>query len=354
MATYPNLPRFSRTAGTPLGMLMGILNQANQGYEDARNANQERYNTILDRDLATRNRLLDYLKTYGDSAISDTNRDWNNNLQNSLASLSGAGMLGSTVRSSVEARNQRERQDALRRVKDDLLRNTLATDERASNRLSDFQERVTDTYPNNSNTNAMAAKILQLMAENGELLGNNRVLTGGTTAPGAVRGTMQPAYARPNLQQLRQSDSATQAELDRRRAMAGLFSAMHPALGTAQDPINQQLYASILSGVGQWNPSTRISTQDALAASAAGTPFGMVSYGGGPGYAAPQASAPSAAVAGNPFGNYAYGPAYIARRGAEQSYRNAYRRIAPQIRMNPDDAEATATAAQNILRSIYH
>ena len=305
-------PRFYKAAGGPLGLLRNLFNQSNQAYEDARAANNERYNTILQRDIDTRNRLLDYLKTYGDSMVSDTNRDWNNNLQNSLSSLSNAGLLGSTVRSSVEARNERERQDALRRVKDNLLQNAMATDERASNRLSDFQERVTDTYPNNANTNAMAAQILQLMAGNGELSGgNNRVLTGGTTAPGAVRGTMQPAYARPSLQQLRQADSASQAGQYNRNAMAALFAASHPYAGTPQDAINQQLYQGILNGTATWNPSTRISTQDALAASAAGTPFGMVSYGGGPGYTGP--SSTGYAAPASDWYNRTHGGAYTAR-----------------------------------------
>jgi len=268
---YATTPRGNRAmgAGNPLQQLMGLMGSTQGQYNEARAANEERYNTILDRDLDTRNRLLDYLKNFGDSQVADTNQAFDNNLQDSLAQLSNAGMLGSTVQSAVRARNTKERTDALRRVKDALAQNMVNVDERASNRLSDFQERRQDPYPDNTNLNSMASQIMQLMAENGQLkFGNNGRLsfTGGSSAPGYVSGHSAPGYqapaASPSLTALRQADSAKMAGIADRNAKAKLMSAYgnYGARGTNQDAIDEAQYQLLLQGFGDWSPAQTVTT----------------------------------------------------------------------------------------------
>lgn len=113
-----------------------------------RAAVENRYNDILSGLVNTRERVLGDVNQFGQSLISDTNRDFKKQAGDSVAALSRAGLLGSTVRSSVESRNQREKQDALRRDQDVLLQNRIAADERTTNRITDTMERRNDMPPN--------------------------------------------------------------------------------------------------------------------------------------------------------------------------------------------------------------
>ena len=172
--------------GQQLQLFLQLLNQAQSRYEDARNANEQRRNEILQGRTDTRNRILDQWNGYGSSLVNDTNKDWNTNLNNKLAALSDSGLLQSTVNSSIRDQNEKQRQDAMRRVKDDIIGNYAGADERLSNNIDDFNERITDAYPNTAPIDAAAGQL-------GGMSGPSLPGIGGALG-GALAGT-NPGYS---------------------------------------------------------------------------------------------------------------------------------------------------------------
>ena len=74
----------------PFLLLLNLLKQGQDAQTEARSANEQRRNEIMDRDLATRNRLLDYVSQYGQSLFDDAAR----------AAVAIPGRSGSTRRTS--------------------------------------------------------------------------------------------------------------------------------------------------------------------------------------------------------------------------------------------------------------
>jgi hypothetical protein len=145
--------------GQQLQLFLKLIDQAQSRYQDAKNANETTRNDILKGRTDTRNRILDNWNQYGDSLVNDTNQGYKTNLNNSLTALYDTGLGQSTVNSSIRARNEKERQDSMRRVKDDIIGNYAGADERLSNNIDDFQERVTNAYPDTPPINALAGQL---------------------------------------------------------------------------------------------------------------------------------------------------------------------------------------------------
>lgn len=268
--------------GNPYGnqqfqLLLNLLNDAQTKYNDARTANEVRRNEILKGRTDTRNRILDQWNQFGDSLINDTNKGYKKNLNDSMAALSQSGLLNSTVNSSIRARNETERQDAMRRVKDQIIGNYAGADERLSNNIDDFQERITDAYPDTSQINSLAQQAGAIIPSAGSAYrsvgggvgypgrpvmptpgGSGGVYGGGVRplGPGmggigggghAAQPVMQPPKLTaapappPSLQQLRQADSAAVA-------------------GNPQLPW-QMGHASEIGGVGTPTPMKQVGNQ---------------------------------------------------------------------------------------------
>ncbi|MCC6972190.1 MAG: hypothetical protein IT434_18410, partial [Phycisphaerales bacterium] len=139
-------------------LMMQLINEANAKQQEAYDANAERRNQILQGRTDTRNRILDQWNEFGDSLINDTNRGYQRNLDNSLAALNDTGLLHSTVNSSIRRQNERDRQDSMRRVKDQITGNYANADERLSNEIDAFNERIVDHYPDTGGLAGLAAQ----------------------------------------------------------------------------------------------------------------------------------------------------------------------------------------------------
>lgn len=142
-------------------LLMQMLQQQGAAANEAKSANAKRANDISDRDLATRNRLLDYVGQYGQSTLDDVNRENQRQRGADTAALSAAGFLGASPdrMRGADITDTRAYLQNLGKAKDSLLQNAINTDERATNRLSDFQERISDPYPQNNNLSSLAGQI---------------------------------------------------------------------------------------------------------------------------------------------------------------------------------------------------
>jgi hypothetical protein len=146
-------------SGQQLQLFLKLIEDSQQKYQNARNDNEKTRNDILSGRTDTRNRILDQWNQYGDSLVNDTNRGYQTNLNNSLAALYSTGLGQSTVNSSIRARNEKERQDSMRRVKDGIIGNYANADERLSNNIDDFQERVTNAYPDSSPISQLSGQL---------------------------------------------------------------------------------------------------------------------------------------------------------------------------------------------------
>ena len=159
------MTRISNPLAIPL--LIQLLRQGEAAQAEAKAANEARRDDIVKGRTDTRGRVLDQWKGYGESLTADTNQGYDKNLNNSLAALQNSGLGQSTVNSSIRSRNETERQNALRRVKDDITSNYANTDERLSNNIDEFKERIVDQYPDNSSLNSITALLGQLMGNGG-------------------------------------------------------------------------------------------------------------------------------------------------------------------------------------------
>lgn len=80
----------------PFLLLLNLLKQGQDAQTEARSANEQRRNEIMDRDLATRNRLLDYVSQYGQSLFDDAARADRAVRGRDRAAMAAAGFLGAS------------------------------------------------------------------------------------------------------------------------------------------------------------------------------------------------------------------------------------------------------------------
>ncbi len=140
-------------------LFLKLIQDSQSKYQDARNANDKRSNDILAGRTDTRNRILEHWNNYGDSLIGDVNQNYDKNLKNSLAALYNTGLGQSTVNSSIRNQNETARLGELRRVKDGIIGNYAGADERLSNNIDEFQERISDEYPNTAPVDQLAGRL---------------------------------------------------------------------------------------------------------------------------------------------------------------------------------------------------
>lgn len=139
-------------------VLMSLIQDAQNKHQQAYDANALRRNQILEGRTDTRNRVLDQWNQYGDSIIADTNKGYDTALKNSIAALNDTGLLASTVQDSMRRQNETARLADQRRNKDSITSNYATTDERLSNEIDAFNERIVDSYPDTSNLASLAAQ----------------------------------------------------------------------------------------------------------------------------------------------------------------------------------------------------
>ncbi len=153
----------TQSSGSILPFILQAIQQGQTGYNDARKANEARRDDILKGLTDTRQRVIDAWNGYGSSLVDDTNAAYDTDLKNSMARLSQLGMLGSTNVDAVQSQNTKARLAEQRRVQDDLTRNRTTADERLSNNIDQFKERITDEYPESNSATALASLLGSLL-----------------------------------------------------------------------------------------------------------------------------------------------------------------------------------------------
>lgn len=120
--------------------------------------NERRYYDIYDRELATRNRVLDYLGGVGQHMVDDAiTRSAEQALSNKRDVVRRLGATTETI--PIDRMASRELNDELRRIRSQLAGMMAGADERLTQRISDFQERRSDIPPNLGEALGMAQQL---------------------------------------------------------------------------------------------------------------------------------------------------------------------------------------------------
>lgn len=145
-----------------LQFLLEFLKQGQKSQDQARQANESRYQDILKLFGDTRGRVLGGLNDLGTSQINDANRNWDLQRANQLADLAERGLGGSTARAGVESGVQRERNAEINRIRDAINQQVVAADERFADKAGNVMENRTDAYPDLSWLTGAAGQLGQL------------------------------------------------------------------------------------------------------------------------------------------------------------------------------------------------
>lgn len=130
-------------------LLWATMADAQGKQEFARQANESRYQDILELLGITRKNVLDDVRDFGSSLMDDVEQNRKRREGLSTSNMSRLGMLGSEdARRGAQINNDEATQREKSRAKDSLLSQRSAAEERLMNNIAGFMERKTDAYPN--------------------------------------------------------------------------------------------------------------------------------------------------------------------------------------------------------------
>ncbi len=232
-----------------LALIMQALGQSQSGQAEAKQANESRYNDILQQLSDAKGRSLGALDSLSGQEVTDANTSYDNKRNELLTDLADRGLGGSTKRIAVEAMTKRERDAAVNRIKDAMALNKNATDERFTDKTAGVMERRSDPYPNNSNLAGIFSQLAPLLSGMGGGGGGNPGYYGNQNAmmaaqyaapqmPNSLPGSPSPPsgyqQAPASIQELVAKLNASQAperarqdEANRQPAMIALRNASH-------------------------------------------------------------------------------------------------------------------------------
>lgn len=242
----------------PLQLLTALIQQNQQGQNDAKQANESRYDDILNLFGLTRGRVMGNLSQLGNQQISDANKAYDDQRNNLMTDLADRGLSGSTKRIAVEDATKRERDAAVNRIQDSLLQNLSNADERFTDKATGVMERRSDPYPATGDIGGMISQLVGAFpgalggGQQGPQPHYNNGGSAGTygptqAAPAATSQYFNPAYAKS--QQLNQADAA------RQNAMTALTGAMNKGGIEGEDATRQALAYLQQNGWASQNPA---------------------------------------------------------------------------------------------------
>lgn len=245
-----------------LKLLLALLNEQQGSYNEAKQANESRYQDILKLFGDNRQRTLGDLADFGTSLVNDANRSYDDKRTELLTSLADRGLSNSTARIGVETGIKRERDAALNRIKDMLIQDRTQADLGFTDRAAGVMERRDDPYPNGGTSASLLGQLVGALA--GGSLGGG----GGGSSTGPITPEYRQQQALRTMQRTGQipqpqvtqpafnTNGLTQDELQRRRNMLGLYLAESPNNGTyVGDKEKAALSQLLMSGQSQFNPA---------------------------------------------------------------------------------------------------
>lgn len=196
------------------GNTASIISDYEAKYNTARQANESRYQDILNQYRSRYDRAMQNLEGAGTQQRADLNTQYDALGSRTGQDLVSRGLAGTTIAPSMQAGVERERAGARGRLDETLLNQRLQTDANLSADTLSFMERRTDAYPD-ANLYARMLEMAQPQAQGSSLLGRSSVNGGGIVSAnspvggqvrynGRVYGSMAEALAaRDNTSQQR-------------------------------------------------------------------------------------------------------------------------------------------------------
>lgn len=142
-------------------------------YNDAKNANLERYNQLIDGYGGLRNRVMGRLENQGNQELDDVKSRYDTQAAAGDQDMVNRGLSGTTVRQTMKLGTQREKGAELRRVNERLQGNLANADERTTGNLMGVVERRNDAYPDANLLAQLAQAYGQSAGGGGSNVGQN-------------------------------------------------------------------------------------------------------------------------------------------------------------------------------------
>jgi hypothetical protein len=252
----------SGNLGPLLAQILGqVITGDQKAFGEAKQANIDRYNDILELFGVTRGRVMNDLADFGQSRVDEENRNWDEARDNLITDLASRGLAGSTARIPVETRTTEGRNRGLREIQDQLRAIRSEADTSFTDKAAGVMERRSDTYPEQKG--ADIASIL------GTLMGG---MGGGGGMAGGLGGLLSGLTGQPKAQRWQYNVGGTlprvlpnqarpQAIANTGQQVAGNQMVLKQAmdnLGTSslgrQQQINQAQLSAMYNGAANWNP----------------------------------------------------------------------------------------------------
>jgi hypothetical protein len=158
----PTIPGGGYTGGGGNNELIAaLLADYQRANQEGRQANETRYNDLINYLNMRLDRGLANLQGSGDQALADVDRDYARMSADIDQDMISRGLRNSTVRQNVQRGAQDDRQANRRRIQEDVRKERLQTDAVLSGDVLSAMERRTDDYPSSSELIALALQLGQ-------------------------------------------------------------------------------------------------------------------------------------------------------------------------------------------------
>jgi hypothetical protein len=267
--------------GTP----QGLLEMWQSGHDQAKSANENRYQEILGNLTSTRDRNMALLNGVGEQQGKDLRDDYRKLETRGGQNLISAGLGNTTAVGNMKSGVLREQKDAENRLQAGLNRERIGYDERFNTAIAGFQERRTDSYPD-------LGTFANAMSQLGNYYGGPRGGSGGggggsfvTNTQGTIKegsGRSKRAKAGKRGGLLKTNWGKTNSKNRPATGAAGSVGHVGP-VGSAQPTPGAQGGRTIPKKTDFWSMQKRKNTRGPRAGAASGPPSigsGTIKAGG--------------------------------------------------------------------------
>lgn len=167
-----------------------LINETQQAYLEGRQANESRYNELVNGRNQLQGRIMGSLGDYGAQELEDINRDYDHLRSSARADLVNRGLSNSTLTSSVDRGVMEDRHNAIGRARDRQLQYRTGLDMQLAENVFGTIERREDEYPDFNDY----ANLLLQFGRYGGMGGGGYGAAGGGAAGGGALGPSQTSY----------------------------------------------------------------------------------------------------------------------------------------------------------------
>ena len=167
-----------------------LIDEYQKAYEEAKKANEERYQDILKGYEDRYSRAMEYIESRNLQGQEDIASRWEAEAAKGQQDLTDRGFAGTTVLPTMRMGYEREKEAELRRLENDILQQKLGTDAPLSGDILAFKERREDEYP------GPPEKYWELLKQSGQYGGMPSYSSGGGYGVNLMRGS-GGRYTRP-------------------------------------------------------------------------------------------------------------------------------------------------------------